>query len=66
MVAASVRAFCEPASQELTTTGNPLPFTHFNLIFTNGCVTIHTVAGSERKYFVKKSRSEPVYVEALF
>ena len=55
MVAASVRAFSKPAAQELTTgTGNRLPFTQFHLIFTNGCVTIHTVARSRMKIFCQK------------
>jgi hypothetical protein len=55
MSTASVRAFCKPAAQELSTsTGNRLPFTQFHLIFTNGCVTIHTVARSGMKIFCQK------------
>ena len=56
MVAASVRAFCKPAAQELTTsTGNRLPFTQFHLIFTNGCVTIHTVARKRNEKILSKN-----------
>ena len=55
MVAASVRAFCNLATRELTTsTGNRLRFTQFHLIFTNGCVTIHTVARGGRKISCQK------------